>query len=37
MEKQWTQIYNNSDKMTEIPSDEPEVDYMPFEEFQKLL
>ena len=26
-----------SDKMTEIPSDEPEVDYMPFEEFQKLL
>ena len=26
-----------SDKMTELPSDEPEVDYMPFEEFQKLL
>ena len=26
-----------SDKMTEIPSEEPEVDYMPFEEFQKLL
>ena len=24
-------------KMTEIPSEEPEVDYMPFEEFQKLL
>ena len=26
-----------SDKMTELPSNEPEVDYMPFEEFQKLL
>ena len=24
-------------KMTEIPSEEPELDYMPFEEFQKLL
>ena len=24
-------------KMTDIPSEEPEVDYMPFEEFQKLL
>ena len=24
-------------KMTELPSEEPEVDYMPFEEFQKLL
>ena len=24
-------------KMTEIPSEETEVDYMPFEEFQKLL
>ncbi len=24
-------------KMTEIPSEEPEIDYMPFEEFQKLL
>ena len=23
--------------ITDIPSDEPEVDYMPFEEFQKLL
>ena len=26
-----------SDKLTEVPSTEPEVDYMPFEEFQKLL
>ena len=24
-------------KMTELPSEEPELDYMPFEEFQKLL
>lgn len=24
-------------KMTDLPSEEPELDYMPFEEFQKLL